>query len=283
MTNDKPMIVCVACGESRPKHSRGMCANCYQRRWKSGDLGPKPTTRVVRQCQTCGATIEVKANHVAMGWGKYCSRACVPIISTAVTIACTWCGEGFKVKPSHLSRNPRYCSRACRSQASVKPATPPKERPQSARIAKTCEYCGEGFTVERNRGKARYCSVQCRQKGHAVPRITAICQACGNDFQCYPSRPKPFCSKGCWEGTWTPSQDDDRRRNAARAWRAKVLQRDNYTCQHCGAHDRPLNAHHIAEWATHPHLRTVLSNGLTLCDACHFALHHPELANPYAA
>jgi len=61
------------------------------------------------------------------------------------------------------------------------------------------------------------------------------------------------------------------------AWRNAVLERDNYVCQHCGRrcakHERGLAAHHIMAYATNPLWRYDLSNGMTLCRACHMDLH----------
>jgi hypothetical protein len=58
-------------------------------------------------------------------------------------------------------------------------------------------------------------------------------------------------------------------------WRKAVYQRDNYTCQECGAQGK-IVAHHIKQWAHHPELRFDVSNGLTLCDDCH-AVKHPHI------
>ena len=54
-------------------------------------------------------------------------------------------------------------------------------------------------------------------------------------------------------------------------WRTKVFERDNYTCQKCGAKGNKvyLTAHHIKSWTHYPKLRFLLSNGLTLCEDCH--------------
>lgn len=60
-----------------------------------------------------------------------------------------------------------------------------------------------------------------------------------------------------------------------RAWRKAVLKRDNYICQECGATDSVI-AHHIKHWAHYPELRYVVSNGQTLCEACHLKK-HPHL------
>ena len=55
-----------------------------------------------------------------------------------------------------------------------------------------------------------------------------------------------------------------------RNFRAKVLWRDNYTCQHCGDKEK-LNAHHIRgkiDGGT-----DTPKNGITLCKKCHDELH----------
>jgi 5-methylcytosine-specific restriction endonuclease McrA len=57
-------------------------------------------------------------------------------------------------------------------------------------------------------------------------------------------------------------------------WRTAVFERDNYTCQKCGARCGNgkaifLNADHIKSWAEFPDLRFVVENGRTLCEDCH--------------
>jgi len=55
-----------------------------------------------------------------------------------------------------------------------------------------------------------------------------------------------------------------------RNWRAKVLWRDNYQCQHCRSNNN-LQAHHIRQRKDGGTNR--VSNGLTLCEKCHDELH----------
>jgi hypothetical protein len=60
----------------------------------------------------------------------------------------------------------------------------------------------------------------------------------------------------------------------ARQWRSNIFQRDNWTCQTCGARSQEgkkifLEAHHIKSWAEYPKLRYVMDNGITLCVECH--------------
>jgi 5-methylcytosine-specific restriction endonuclease McrA len=59
-----------------------------------------------------------------------------------------------------------------------------------------------------------------------------------------------------------------------RNFRAKVLWRDNYTCQHCGAKGESqlrLNAHHILQKRDGG--TDTPKNGITLCKKCHDSLH----------
>ena len=57
-------------------------------------------------------------------------------------------------------------------------------------------------------------------------------------------------------------------------WRAKVYERDGYTCQCCGdARGGNLHAHHILDHATNPGDRWGVENGTTLCAPCHRAFH----------
>lgn len=59
-----------------------------------------------------------------------------------------------------------------------------------------------------------------------------------------------------------------------KTWRARVLRRDEYTCQCCGdRHRGHLEAHHLAGWDRHDELRFTVSNGVTLCKACHIKFH----------
>jgi len=54
-----------------------------------------------------------------------------------------------------------------------------------------------------------------------------------------------------------------------REWRAKVFERDNWTCQTCHTRGVYLEAHHVKSWANFPEFRFILENGVTLCRECH--------------
>lgn len=66
-----------------------------------------------------------------------------------------------------------------------------------------------------------------------------------------------------------------------KVWRDAVFNRDDYTCQECGdrsgkGHAVYIHAHHLKPFATFPELRFVVSNGLTLCDECHYDRHKKD-------
>lgn len=56
-----------------------------------------------------------------------------------------------------------------------------------------------------------------------------------------------------------------------KAWRAAVYKRDGHRCKapFCNRKTKFLNAHHIKRWADCPTLRFDVTNGITLCRACH--------------
>lgn len=53
------------------------------------------------------------------------------------------------------------------------------------------------------------------------------------------------------------------------AWRRRVMARDDFTCQLSGIKGGELEVHHIVPWAKSPHLRYVVSNGITLSKELH--------------
>ncbi len=54
-------------------------------------------------------------------------------------------------------------------------------------------------------------------------------------------------------------------------WRISVYSRDGHKCLNCGSTE-VLNAHHIIPWKVDESLRFDISNGMTLCSACHTRL-----------
>lgn len=57
-----------------------------------------------------------------------------------------------------------------------------------------------------------------------------------------------------------------------REMQKKVFERDNYTCQICGARGVNLHVDHIKSWADYPELRFKMDNCRTVCMSCHYYL-----------
>lgn len=84
---------------------------------------------------------------------------------------------------------------------------------------------------------------------------------------------KPYYKIIAWEEN---QPEAGRKTKEYKEWRKAVFERDNYTCQCCGKRGGKLRAHHIERYRNCIEKRTVLSNGVTLCDECHKKLHHLE-------
>lgn len=72
-----------------------------------------------------------------------------------------------------------------------------------------------------------------------------------------------------WKGGITPEYKHTNCTVEYKKWRSEVFERDNYTCQKCGATNIYLQAHHIKSWIHYKELRYNINNGLTLCEVCH--------------
>lgn len=195
-----------------------------------------------------------------------------------VAKVCVYCGVGFAIAASNDRRGyGTYCSRDCGAKAKSE---------QSPRVQRTCATCGKGFTLLASQtikpGTGNYCSMACSPRVKAE-RVERTCEHCHKGFSVKLSRLLAgkvkgiYCSLSCQRESqkkpWGPAKS----RPGIESWRRAVLSRDGHACQQCGATEA-LRAHHVKPWADYPDLRYELANGLTLCDLCHRALHHPHLA-----
>ena len=177
----------------------------------------------------------------------------------AITVQCEWCGKVEQLRPS-WAKTYRFCSYACRGAwRSVNWRGENHPNWQSDRVRKAnCQHCGKAFSF--------------------------------NPYGNYAGTPQKFCSPECikagqkrYYGEEHPLFNPDSRRNNRRgrhgAWARAVIGRDNATCQHCGSTGTELHAHHIKSFEEYPDLRWEISNGITLCHKCHWALHAALTAN----
>lgn len=164
---------------------------------------------------------------------------------------------------------------------------------------KICEQCKNEFTPVQDWLRRRYCSIQC---GYLAKRrdVLFFCEECKQEkLRRGKEKNKRFCSRECmlvwrsrevkvgnidlsggyrfgrgednpnWKGGVSPINEMLRKTKEQKAWGKAVFKRDNYTCQFCGKRGGYLEADHIKQFALYPDLRTVLSNGRTLCLDCH--------------
>ena len=135
-----------------------------------------------------------------------------------------------------------------------------------------CPVCNSVMPKYRKRGKLRIaCSNRCRKILHPTTSEQA------NKAQ--QTRRTRHVSKS------HPNKLARMSREYAE-WRNAVFERDNFTCQDCGAHSGNgktinLHPHHIKPFATYPKLRYEISNGKTLCSECHHRIHkHSFIGRP---
>lgn len=84
-----------------------------------------------------------------------------------------------------------------------------------------------------------------------------------------------------WRGGIHDQNDAMRHSREYKRWRTSVYERDNFTCQCCGARGVELNAHHINSFSSYPELRFNINNGITLCENCHDPRIDGSLHNVY--
>ena len=160
-----------------------------------------------------------------------------------------------------------------------------KTHPWIPKIKISCGFCGKEFL--RKKVKAIFCSYKCsaefRTKDRHIFKNCLICDFKMKVPMCLKDKRK-FCSRICsskyqsvfrikenspsWRGGIKKDRDKRKSYDCV-MWRKQVFERDNYTCQMCGQRGGILQADHIKPFALYSELRFELSNGRTLCVACH--------------
>lgn len=142
-------------------------------------------------------------------------------------------------------------------------------------IEKQCKFCNKMFEARKPNGmscpKKIFCSSSCARKCYMKEsnHFTGKTLSEEHRDKIRQANSKEKCWN--WKGGIYPEIDAQRRRADYKHWRKAVFERDNYTCQICNVKGGTLNADHILSYATHPELRTQISNGRTLCVSCHKA------------
>ena len=236
---------------------------------------------MIKTCEVCGKEIHVFPCREKIGAGRFCSVACRNAGQVAeyqgeknrfweggkIKRTCDFCGKEFDVFPSRIKHgNAKFCSRACvcrwRVAQNRVQGLGANGAPIQMAVTKKCLNCGAMFIVSpryEKEGRGLFCSRDC---------FGEYTKETGR----YAGKQNPN-----WRGGITDTNLLLRASLEYQEWREKVFERDGWTCRECGAKREVgsvvLHAHHVKEFATHPEMRLDVSNGLTLCEPCHMALH----------
>lgn len=132
---------------------------------------------------------------------------------------------------------------------------------------RVCLSCKKSFIARKEKV---YCSRTCK---HACPVYKAKVSA-GNKGKTL-GVPLSYSIAGDKNPRWIPDRTKLKTRRCGiekflvETWRRQVFERDDYTCQICGERGGKLNADHVRPARLFPELIVELSNGRTLCEACH--------------
>ena len=150
----------------------------------------------------------------------------------------------------------------------------------------SCDCCFDeikesDYRYEDEVGITHYCMDCAFKKGLISDR--QYLKSYGMDMNCFHAAIDPNGAINVWAGSKIPPWDrtNTRQRNCPEyaSWRKSVFERDDFTCQDCGARGGNLNAHHIKRFRDFPKLRLAISNGITLCEKCHKNRHREGVDN----
>jgi 5-methylcytosine-specific restriction endonuclease McrA len=137
------------------------------------------------------------------------------------------------------------------------------------KFEKTCPKCGTIFYVKPSLDRVVHCSQSCAKRGQPSPRKGCKVSPETREKQ----RQAKLELRGPEHWNWRGGKTTERKRAMARdeyvQWRKAVFDRDNYTCQFCGARGVELHADHIKPWAQCVEDRYDVANGRALCPPCH--------------
>jgi 5-methylcytosine-specific restriction endonuclease McrA len=270
---------CLVCGklftDKKPSRlaKRIVCSRACSTIYQQGENNPHWKGGSVEvPCHRCGKTKKVyPCNRDKV---HYCSRKCLAIDQSEA-----FKGENGPRWNGGPTRKIKYCPRC------GKPGVPNRKRYHEECLSrnmktvcehKLCKKCAKPGVVQGRRYHAE-CSPRLIKKHKVVQ-----CIDCGIERKlqerkgvyqkrCMSCDIKRRKGKGNsnWKGGITPKNQKIRASERYKEWRKAVFERDQFTCIWCGQVGGTLHADHIKPFSEHPRLRFKVSNGRTLCVACH--------------
>jgi len=198
---------------------------------------------------------------------------------------CDFCSKKFRINLYRFKHhNKHFCCYECKAKSQNK-----KQYPCKVGICKWCKKDIIAKNSSFDKPNRKFCSKTCQttvanknkiwtQKERNLCAKIAHFRFKGKKLsleQRLKRRDNNLGSKShFWKGGITKENLKRRSGIEYKEWRKSVFERDNYTCQECGARSGKgktiyLNADHIKPWALYPELRYEVSNGRTLCESCH--------------
>lgn len=137
-------------------------------------------------------------------------------------------------------------------------------------IPKVCLFCKKDFITNCIMPRKKFCSTSCRSKN--FPEINlANLEKRDKEKQREMMRNRKGEKHFAWISDRNILMEKHRLRGTPewKDWRAKVFERDVYTCQECEISGVPIEPHHIIPLRVDMKKIFEVKNGITLCRPCH--------------
>lgn len=261
------------------------------------------------ECAACGTTFDdYPSRRETRGRENFfCSNECKHNFEEGEKFyfECAQCGDEVERQPSAVDemgdyeiRN-HFCDKACESQFKQDNWVG-EDHPNWTEntVAKTCDECGADIELMEyydNRLSNHFCDKKCHDEFQIEQKV-AECGWCDDSFELRPSQrnsqtDQHFCSDACRSAWRSDAQCGDSNtmwRGGKEPYygpnwlasRTAALDRDDYTCQHCGltraehidTYGYDLHVHHIEplkSFGNNYEAANDLDNLVTLCHKCH--------------
>jgi endogenous inhibitor of DNA gyrase (YacG/DUF329 family) len=191
-----------------------------------------------RTCEMCGKGFYTPPSRVAIGHGRFCSKACMGRErDRRVEIACETCGTRFLINAYEVGRQ-RFCSPSCGMRSRSGERGP---RWKGGEVEVKCGWCGKPYMVRRYRAEeTTFCSHRCKGDWMTATNVR----------EHHPN----------WRGGFSRA---DYPRTFNERFKEMIRERDNRCCALCGKPGKEV--HHI----DYVKANTTPENCITLCPSCH--------------